>query len=431
MPNRLRIGAVIAIGISAAGFASVMGPPPADPRDTAAVVDIFYAQPAEKIETHVLRRGETLSDVLSRSHITGLEQHDLLFALMQFVNPRRLNASTEVTVRRLNNSNAPRSVEVRVNADSTVRLAHEEWGWDAEVRVTPTTVDTVFAIGSIEQGRALYQAIAMDEGLNLPVQERYALAEQVVSIYKYKLDFAHDIKAGDTYRVVYEREARPDGSARSRRVLIAEIINEGTRYTSMYFDPNGRGGDYYDRDGKSLRYQFSRYPMPISRITSGFGKRFHPVLGIYRAHLGTDFGAGTGTRVQATGQGTVKFAGRNGGYGNLVILSHPGGYTTHYAHLSRFASGIRVGKRVQIEETIGYVGATGLATGPHLHYELRQNGRALDARRAKLPGAAPLPSEYKRAFKHALEDRLALLDRAERSTIYASVPATSAPREGL
>jgi murein DD-endopeptidase MepM/ murein hydrolase activator NlpD len=422
MQNPLRIFAVGAAALFVVGFGTVLTPngelePPAD----APVLGAFYARPAEQIETHVLRRGETLSQVFERSGIT--DQSDLMMALMEFVNPRRLTDDTEITVRRLTGLTVPRTVDVRVNADSTIRLAHHDWGWQSELKVTPTTVDTVYALGTIERGRALYQTIAMDEGLNLPVQERYALAEQVVSIYKYKLDFAHDIQPGDQYRVVYEREARPDGSARSRRVLISEITNDGEDFTAVYFSANGRKGDYYDRAGKSLRYQFSKYPMSISRITSGFGQRFHPVLGIYRAHLGTDFGASYGTPVQATGQGTVQFVGVKGGYGNMVILRHPNGYTTHYAHLSRFARGLRVGKEVEFEQTIGYVGATGLATGPHLHYELRKGGRAVNARTATLPGAPPLPSAYKRDFARLVEQRTALLNRAERrGPTYAARP---------
>ena len=431
MPNPIRVVAVCALSVSAVGFASVFGPGERlAPREGANLVDAFYARPAEQVETHVLRRGETLTQVLMRSQITGLEQNDLLLALMQFVNPRRLSTSSEITVRRLTTTNEPRTVEVRVNADSTVRLEHREWGWEGDLQLTPTHIDTLYVAGTIEQGRALYQTIAMDETLELPVQERYALVEQIVSVYKYKLDFANDIKPGDSYRVVYEREARPDGSARSRRVLVSEIVNEGKSFTAVYFNPNGRGGDYYTPDGTSLRYQFSRYPMAARRITSNYGRRFHPVLGIYRAHLGTDFGASSGTPVTATGQGVVSFAGRNGGYGNLVIIRHPGGYTTHYAHLSRFASGIRPGKRVEIEQVIGYVGSTGLATGPHLHYELRQNGRAVDVRKAKLPGAPPLPSEYKRAFNRLQAERLALLNRATQAREMLAARAVSGVAPG-
>src|SRR5690606_25861737 len=131
---------------------------------------------------------------------------------------------------------------------------------------------------------------------------------------------------------------------------------------------------YYDEKGGSLRRGFTRYPIEFARVTSRFNpNRKHPVLGVNRAHLGTDIGARTGTPVRSTADGTVTFAGKQGGYGNMVIVRHANGYTTRYAHLSRFAAGMRAGRKVALKETIGYVGQTGLATGPHLHYELRKN----------------------------------------------------------
>jgi murein DD-endopeptidase MepM/ murein hydrolase activator NlpD len=399
---------------SALGAMSVWRPPEAAAvPDDAPLLRPLYAQPVEQVETMVLRRGETLSGVLAAARIGGNELSGLLMALREQKNPRGLREGSEITVRRWTADGEPRAVEVRVNADSTVRLDRGPFGWSGHVRVTPTVVDTLFIAGVIEQGRTLIHAMAADESLGVPAQERVQLAVDLAErVYGYKLDFAHDIQPGDSYRVVYEREARPDGSARSRRVLVAEIHNRGKLFSAVYFDAYGDGGGYYDYDGTSLRRGLRRYPMDVRRITSNFNRnRFHPILERNRPHLGVDFGAAPGTRVQTTGDGTIAFAGRQGGYGNLVIVRHQGGYSTYYAHLQGFAPGIRAGRRVQEGDVIGYVGSTGLATGPHLHYELRRNGVAMNPRDANLPGAPPIPAGQRSAFRRVLEQRVALMDR--------------------
>lgn len=397
----------------AAGFATVWQPREhVSARENAPVMGAFYAAPAEEVETHVLSRGETLTGILSRSSITGLEQTDLILAMRRFINPRRLGTSTEVTVRRLTGDGSPRSVDVRVNPDTTVRIENQPMaGWTSRVVVTPVTTDTVFVAGTIDEGRTLYASIATDESLDLPVEDRYKLVDELVEIYQYKLNF-REIKPGDGYRLVYHREVRPDGTARRQQVLAAEVLHQGRAVSAIHFDPRGDGGAYYDLEGRSLRFQFRQYPMSFRAITSGVGRRFHPIKGAYRAHNGTDFGAAHGTPIKATGDGTVVSAGKNGGYGNMVVLNHPGGYSTRYAHMSRFAAGIRPGARVKEGQVIGYVGSTGLSTGPHLHYELRKGGRVLDPRTAKLPGAPPLPAAQRGVFDRIARERVAILDLA-------------------
>jgi murein DD-endopeptidase MepM/ murein hydrolase activator NlpD len=357
--------------------------------------------------------GETLTGVLAAARITGEEMTDLLLGLRAHLNPRRLNAGTEITVRRWNHGAAMRAVEVRVNADTTVRLTREELGWDSDVVVTPIVLDTLYSAGRIEAGRTLYEAMVMDNASEVPVKDRTDLVYRLAEVFEFKLDFTREIQPGDSYRLAYEREARPDGSARARRILAAEILSSGKRYTAVLFDVPGAGPQYYDAEGGSLRKGFTRYPIDFARVTSSFSRnRRHPVLGVSRAHLGTDIGASSGTPVRATADGTVTFAGRQGGYGNMIIVRHANGYTTRYAHLRGFARGIRSGARVSLKQTIGYVGMTGLTTGPHLHYELRRNGQPIDAVRAKLPDAPPLEGKHRKAFVAAAERRLQLLDRA-------------------
>jgi murein DD-endopeptidase MepM/ murein hydrolase activator NlpD len=392
----------------------------------ASTLGVIYAAPAERVETHVLRSGETLSGILARASITGNELAELLFELRRHENPRRLSIGSEVTVRRWAATNNPRAVEVRLNPDSTLRLARAAYGWGGEMVITPTALDTVYVSGVIERGQTLYEAMIMDERSRVRPSERLPLVLALADLFQFKLDFTREIQPDDRYRMVYEREARPDGTVRRHRILAAELVNSGKTYTGYWYDDGNDIRGYYDAEGASLRAGFLRYPVEFRRITSPFNpRRFHPVLGTYRAHNGTDFGAPTGTPVRVVADGTVVFAGVNGGYGNVVDVRHANGYLTRYAHLSRFGSGVRAGTKVSQEQVIGYVGATGLATGPHLHYELHQNGRAVDPSRAPREGPK-LAAGHLTAFRQVAAERSSLLETYEfRTTRYARRPSSS------
>lgn len=395
---------------------------------TAPVLGVVYAPPLERAETHVLQEGQTLSGVLNGAHLER-EMTDLLFTVRRFANPRRMRPGTEVTVRRWVRSGEPRAIEIRLNEDSTLRLAPSEvLGWSGEVVETPVVVDTVYVSEAIEEGESIWAAIIESEDDSLPVTDRFELVDDLARVYEFKLDLVRDIMPGDRFRFVYERESRPDGSSRARRILAAEFDNRGTVFPAFLFETD-EGAEYWDERGHSLRNQFVRYPVAF-RITSNFNpRRYHPVLGIYRAHSGTDFGAPSGTRVRATGSGVVEFAGRRGGYGNLIILRHPGGYTTRYAHLRSFARGIRPGARVKQLDVIGYVGATGLVTAAHLHYEFRKNGQPRDVRKEKLPASLVLPERYRKRFEAHVDTRMALLDAGSEplGARYASAPEPPKP----
>jgi murein DD-endopeptidase MepM/ murein hydrolase activator NlpD len=428
MPNRYRVLALALIVAFSVGGLSVWRPreAPPDP-DTAPTLGVLYAAPVERVETHVLSRGETISNILARAAFSGSEMAELLLGMRQHLNPRRLAGGVEVTVRRWALDDSPRAVEVRVDADTTVRLVRQEIGWVGELLLTPVVVDTVYAAGTIDAGRTLYEAMVHDEESHLPPKERTQLVYDLAEIYEYKLDFSREIQPGDTYRLVYEREARPDGTTRDRRILVAEIVNGERPYSAVWFDRSDDVRGYYDTEGRPLRTGFSRYPVDFPRITSGYSRsRYHPVLGIYRAHLGTDLGAAHGTPVHATADGTVVFAANSGGYGNLIRIRHMSGYETRYAHLSRFAKGIRSGTRVKQKQLIGYVGRTGLATAPHLHYELRKNGTAINARTASLPDAPPMPSQYLADFGTLAASRITLLDDVTQR--YLAARAVAAPK---
>jgi murein DD-endopeptidase MepM/ murein hydrolase activator NlpD len=419
MPNPYRILALAGIAAVSLGGVTVFQPPAVEPvAESAPRLSVMYAAPVERVETHVLGSGQTRSGALAQARITGQDVADVLLGMRQHLNPRRLTAGSEVTVRRWSDTNSPRAVEVRVNADSTIRLVRQDIGWDGEVVITPTVIDTVFAGGVI--GSTLYESIVLDEQSQLPIADRRSLVWEIASVYEYQLDFTREIQPGDEYRVVYEREVRPDGTARSRKILAAEMVTRGKTFPAIWFDGSSEVRGYFDDEARPLAVGFSRYPVAFPRITSNFNpNRYHPVLKTRRAHQGTDFGAPTGTPIMSTANGTVTFAGVNGGYGNMIEIRHFNGYTTRYAHLSRFASGIRVGTRVSQKDVIGFVGATGLATAPHLHYELRINGRAVDARTAKLPDTPPIPGALREQFRGIAADRSALLERIPSGGYYA------------
>lgn len=404
---------LLIVSVSLGGVTMLSPHQPTIPKERARVVGPLYAQPVERVETHVLSSGETLSGILEGASIAGREFAEMLMALREHQSPRRLSAGTEVTIRRWIRSGQPRAVDIRLNADSTVRLERTDLGWRGAIQITPVVLDTVYTSGVIDEGRTLYEAIVRDESSNLPPAERIQLVGELAEIYEYKLDFTREIQPGDAYRLVYEREKRPDGSARSRRILISEVQNRGLSYSAVWFDGGPLANGYFDRDGRALRSGFSRYPIRYPRVTSNFSwRRYHPILGRYRAHLGTDYGANTGEPVRATADGIIVARGVNGGYGNLIEIRHANGYTTRYAHLSRFASDLRRGSGVKQGQTIGYVGSTGLATAPHLHYELRYQGKPIDARSAKLPDGAPVPAAHRAAFAETVDERLVLLERA-------------------
>ena len=422
---------LIVIGALSLGAMTVLPPRAAlDNRDSAPVITPVYAPPVENVTTMQLQPGQTLSVLLMRALITGGDLAELLRALSTQQSLRGLPAGAEVTINRWASNNEARSIELRIRRDTTIRVAREGLGWVTSIIETPTVLDTVFMSGRIEAGKSLYEAIAYNDSINLPVSERIELVGELAAIYEYKLDFSHEIQPGDQYSFAYEREARPDGTARSRRILISRMETSKKAHDAVYFRQGDISG-YYDLDGKSLKRGFRKSPLDYVRVTSSFAwKRYHPILGIYRAHLGTDYGATTGTPVKAVGEGTVQFAGRDGGYGNVIILCHMNGYTTRYAHLSRFASGIRAGKRVGLSDVIGYVGSTGLASGPHLHYEFRKNGQPIDARKIDLPSAPPLPAQYRDDYRSLVKSRLVLLEEAQLGARFAKRQTQPAPTGG-
>jgi murein DD-endopeptidase MepM/ murein hydrolase activator NlpD len=247
---------------------------------------------------------------------------------------------------------------------------------------------------------------AATDGANVPD----SVAIQIAEIFASDIDFHRDLRKEDRFKVVYESHYSSGEPTGTGRVLAVEFVNKGKPYQAVYFEANDKERGYYTPEGKNLRREFLRSPLKFSRISSGFSRsRYHPILKKWRAHKGVDYAAPRGTPVRATANGTVAVSTRQRGYGKLIILKHRRRYSTAYAHLSAFAKGLRKGKRVNQGDIIGYVGSTGMATGPHLHYEFRINGVQRNPRRVVMPAAIPLSSKNIPAFKKYAKPLMARL----------------------
>ncbi len=333
--------------------------------------------------------GDTLANALSRLNVNDLEIQRLLAtdAVRQVATRVRTGQQIQATTTADGQLLAFRYV--RAGDDSlTVRREGEEY--------VAESTDALLETRTVMRSGRIYSSLyAATDSAGIPEK----IADQLAETFSTNLDFRNDLRRGDTFSVVYTVNYRNGEPVDIGKMLSAEFINAGKSYRAVLFrDPYGRE-DYYTPEGESLKKGFLRSPLEFSRVTSSFSNsRKHPVYGFHRAHTGVDFGAPTGTRVKATGDGTISFMGRKGGYGNLVILRHSNGFESYYAHLNGFVPGMRNGKAVSQGQVIGYVGATGTATGPHLHYEIRIASRPQNPMTVKLPGSPPLPAALKPSF---------------------------------
>jgi murein DD-endopeptidase MepM/ murein hydrolase activator NlpD len=258
--------------------------------------------------------------------------------------------------------------------------------------------------------RARIESSLFEAGQKAGISSRtiMTLANQ---IFGFDIDFALDIRQGDEFGVLYEQEYQDGRYVNDGRILAAEFVNQGKTHRAVWFESkDGQVKGYYTPEGRGMRKAFLRAPLDFTRISSAFNsRRLHPILGIMRAHKGTDYAAPTGTPIWAAGNGRVVFVGRKGGYGNVVVIDHGKGISTVYGHMSRFGRGLRVGRQVGQGDTIGYVGMTGLATGPHLHYEYRVNGQQKNPAKLPLP-STEIPATYLAEFRSSAEVTLAKLD---------------------
>ncbi len=383
------------------------------------VVDAAYVDFAD-----TLGRRETLSDVLARAGIAGRDYAGFLAAARNLP-VRRLRPGLVFQFRRLRTDSVADRVSVRLSPERRLALARGDSGWVETVDVIPWTITRLRVTGVIES--SLYDAL--DKAVAdtfLPAVERRSLAWAIADVYDWEVDFTRDIRPGDRFTVLLERLESPEGERRFGRILGARVdVARAPSYAFYFEDSAAAVAGFYDERGRSLRRAFLRAPLQFRRVSSRFGTRFHPILHMWRAHEGVDFSAPYGTPVRATADGIVTRVGReDDGYGNVIELRHANGIRTRYGHLSAFARGLRAGERVDQGETIGYVGSTGLSTGPHLHYEFLVNGRPTNPQRRDMGSGTPVPPRLQPAYD-AVRDAL----RAQLEPKGRAVPAVAAARD--
>ena len=276
-----------------------------------------------------------------------------------------------------------------------------EQGWTTSRYAKPLVVTPALARGAIKD--SLYQS-AVDENID------FELALTLADIFAWDIDFFVDLRPGDHYTFLYEQKYRDGSLVGNGRINAAHFYNDSIHHMAYYYKVPGRSADYYDDKGNSLRKQFLKSPLRYSRISSGFSKRrLHPILKIYRSHPGVDYAAPSGTPVVAVGDGRVISRRWKNGYGRFIAIRHNNRYTTTYGHLSRYASKVKKGSNVKQGQVIGYVGASGLATGPHLDFRMKKNGRFVNPLKMRFPAARPVPKSHILDFKQRityLEEKL-------------------------
>jgi len=377
----------------------VLTPPPAPER--------IHWSPARHGDK--LARRSALSSVLASRGYGSREVQEITHVLQGYRNPRTLPPGISLQFSTpAESTETPDRIRLALTPDSLLDFVRADSLWTAHVALVPFVMDTVVVSGVIKS--SLWSAHLSGDTDRLAPGEFEDLVYDLADVFAWKVDFTRDLRRGDSVRLALERKVRPDGSIRSRHFLAIELrTGDRVLHAIPQTRPDG-GWAYFDQDGRSLRGAFLRYPVPY-RITSHFSMhRYHPILKRVRPHEGIDYGAPAGAPVEATASGVVSWAGWRGGYGNLIELRHPGGIWTRYAHLSAISAGVRRGAHVDQGQMIGRVGMTGLATGPHLHYEFLQNGVHKDPLTVKMPGAPSVVASRLADFYVARDQALALLD---------------------
>jgi murein DD-endopeptidase MepM/ murein hydrolase activator NlpD len=356
--------------------------------------------PAAYVREDRLQRGDTLNGLFSRLAIGEGDARKLL----RKRELRLLRAGTIVAAE-VRADGALVWLEFLASRDAYVRI--ERIGQDLAASERRAQVVTRTELKSAVIQASLFGA---SDAAGVPD----SVAVQLANMFASDIDFHRDLRAGDRFSVIYEAHWVDGRPLRSGRVLAAEFVNQGRTYRAISF-----ADGYYAPDGKNMRKALLRSPLELSRVSSAFGMRMHPFLQTWRAHQGVDYAAAAGTRVRAVGDGIVEFAGRQGGYGNMVIVKHDARNSTAYAHLSGFGRGIRGGARVAQGDTVGMVGQTGWATGPHLHYEFRVAGAARNPLSVPLPSGAPVARHDMDAFRAKAQPLFAQLNLIAGSKVAA------------
>lgn len=349
--------------------------------------------------TFEIKPGDTLMNLLVKKGVPRSDAHQAISVLSDVYDPRRIRPGQELTLTFGPggfDSGAFQAASFNVSYDSTIEVRREADGFTADTIVKPLVARPTRADGRIDS--SLMQA-GIDAGVPA------AVMIEMIRAYSFDVDFQRDIRKGDSFEVMYERLFDENGAhVHDDTVRYAALTLSGKTYRLYLFEGEDGAKDYFNEKGESVRKALLRTPVDGARISSNFGKRRHPILGYTKMHKGTDFAAPSGTPIMAAGDGVVEKAGRNGGYGNYVRIRHNGTYKTAYAHLSKFARGVRAGSRVRQGDIIGYVGTTGRSTGPHLHYEVHLEGKQINPMNVRMPSGRTLAGKELKQFLAQRED---------------------------
>lgn len=390
------VGILTTLGMAAAIAVAPVGMDDAPPLerviqelalDKAQLVNI---EGASFLREERIQRGDTLGTLLSRLGVQDNESLDFLrYDSAASVMHRQLAAGKIVVA-----ETSPQGELLRLvfplNANETALIV-ERQGEKLVASEQALRFEKRTLVKSAEIRSSLFSAADAND-----IPDNVAI--QLAEIFSSDIDFHRDLRKGDSFSVVYEMNYLRGRATSTGRILAAEFVNGGKTLSAVYFEHNDKGG-YYTSDGKSLKKSFLRAPLEFSRISSGFGSRIHPILLDRRAHKGIDYAAPTGTKVRAVGDGVVAFVGKLGGYGNLIVVNHQGPHSTAYGHLSAFSRGLKKGARVSQGDIIGFVGSTGWATGPHLHYEFRVNNQQVNPLSRIVPAALPIDAAQMPKFQ--------------------------------
>ena len=371
-------------------------------RPVASAADESAETPVAEWSVETVRNGDNLAALFKRAGLSARDVHDVVNAGDPASQLTRLFPGDELYLQVSDNE---RLVGLRyaMSPTRTLHMTRDAAGeWQPRVETVQLERRTAEAEGRIAS--SLYNA-----GIEAGLSDR--LIMQLAGIFGWDIDFALDLRRNDSFAVVYETLYRDGQKVRNGQILAAEFVNRGERFRALRYETPEGESNYYAPDGRSMRKAFLRTPTDFTRVSSEFNPdRVHPVYGTKRPHRGTDYAAPPGTPIKAAGDGKVIERGRKGGYGNTVVLKHGTRYTTLYAHMRRFANGHSVGDRVKQGEIIGYVGSTGLSTGPHLHYEFRVDGTHRNPRTVDLPEAKPIAERYRDDFERQAAPLIAKLD---------------------
>lgn len=362
-------------------------------------------EPAGDWKTAQVRSGDNLSLIFGRLGLRPQELHGILQLGGDTQTLKRVFPGEEVRVRTGGNGELL-TLNYDMDESHTLWVERKEDGFASRVVEHPLERRVTQTSGVINDSLFLAsQRAGLSDNLTM----------ELAGIFGWDVDFSLDIRQGDRFAVVYEEVFKDGDKLRDGAILAAEFVNRGKVYRAVRYTEPGGSGQYYTPEGKSLRKAFLRSPVAFTRVSSGFSLgRMHPILNRIRSHKGVDYAAPTGTPVKSTGDGKIAFRGVKGGYGNVVIVQHGSRYSTLYGHLSGFARGLHAGSRIAQGQVIGYVGMTGLATGPHLHYEFHVDGVHRNPLTVPLPDAAPLPAQQMAVFSRESQPYLARLDALDR-----------------